>query len=691
MGTLIYDPEMDISVVDKSIPEEESSTPSLDTSLSALFVGFTSKGKHNAIVEHKSPASLMNMYGDDFGSYTKYGQANLAALGITRSQGRAFFCSLLPKDAKRAYVCVGVSVTTKADIPVYERTDTIYSGDKTAISSYGTGAFVLDANGNKVQCKVKSTATVETADTPVTVAGVSISFGTKDLTDKTYFSEDGAPSVYDGTPIVTTAETSTTTFYPLFTCYYYSNGKGGNDFGFTINRDVGRDKKLTDGRRYYMTFYKLLSTGSYTALYDEPFYFSFNPKAKFSEDSTVQEGLSAVYLNQDSSGNEYQIQMKVYDSNYDKLTAELVKYQDSALDVADSIDFVNGLSKSGIKYTKIVLADDSINPSSTTITLGHGTDGSIQVGNGLDDGTVVTTASAEKEKEALLLDFFNCNVDNDIFDEKITDIDLLPDCNYPTSVKKVILSTFAQYRPDIALKIDVGVQSNYTSAIAALNELTPYIYSKYSFMVSFNAHAGILTDAAVGSPYEVTYTYDYVRGMADNFASGGGAFQMHAGANRGLVKYFRPYWYEQKDKAGSMEKLKNVNLNYIEKLNKAGTLMYGMERTQYPTEGSKLQSDRNALIIGRAMRICHGVLPYYKYDEHNIADTLSKATRACNEALTTSSIPSTVGISVSMYQTKQDTRTNNAHCDITFTFPDYIQSFTVTIIAKRPDTAEATA
>ena len=99
MSTLIYDPDMTISVLDQSFPEPESDTPALDTALSAVFAGFTSKGKHNVIYEAKSPADLLNEYGDDFANFAKYGPTNLTALGFARSGGRTFFCSLIPEDA----------------------------------------------------------------------------------------------------------------------------------------------------------------------------------------------------------------------------------------------------------------------------------------------------------------------------------------------------------------------------------------------------------------------------------------------------------------------------------------------------------------------------------------------------------------------------------------------------------------
>ena len=687
MSTLIYDPDMTISVVDQSIQAAESETPALDTALGGLFAGFSSKGKHNVIYEAKSPADLMNTFGDDFGSFEKYDQANLTALGFARSGGRTFFCSLLPKDAKRAYSVFGVSVTEKSDIPVYERADTVYTADKTAVESFGTGAFVLNQSGDKIQCKVKNSAADETAEKLVVTTGVEVSVGTKTLEDTTSnFDTDGAPTNFNGEPIVTNNEGVTTTFYPLFVQYYYSNGKGGNDFAYTITRDTGRDKKLTDGRRYAITFFKLLSTGSYTSLYDEPFYFSFNPNAKYSEDSEVQEGLGKVYQNKDDNGTEVPVQMNVFESNYTKLVEALKPFKDPTESIYD-IDFINGIFKNGNKYTKIVLAADSIDTANSMITLDNGTDGSLEVGNTID-GVVVTSEKVIQTKEALLQDFFNCNVDDDIFDEKITDIDYLFDCNYSLAVKKTILGTFSQYRPDIALRMDLGETTDYANAINVLNELTPYLYSAYNFMVSFCGQFGTLTDLSVGSPYRVSCNYDFARVEAENFASANGAFQMHAGANRGVVKYFRPDWIAKKAKSGYIEKLRDLNLNYIERLNKTGTLMYGSESTQYNKEGSKLSSVRNSIVIGRAMRICHGVLPYYKYDERNIEQTLKAAQQACVDALTSSNIPNTITIDVNMYQTKADKREENAHCDITFTFPDYAKSFTVTIIAKRPTVEE---
>jgi tagatose-1,6-bisphosphate aldolase len=136
------------------------------------------------------------------------------------------------------------------------------------------------------------------------------------------------------------------------------------------------------------------------------------------------------------------------------------------------------------------------------------------------------------------------------------------------------------------------------------------------------------------------------------------------------------------------EALEEVGLNYIERVDKKRNLMYGCESTQYMVGGtSKLTSDRNSLIVGRAIRICHGVLIHYKYDEENINDTMSAAQRHLNEELSRSNIPKTVIINIVLYQTKEDEREENAHCDIAFTFPNFTKRFIVTIWALRPESA----
>jgi hypothetical protein len=674
---IIFDPLISkLNVVDRSIPETVYQPEALDTALSAVFPVFCSKGEDNVVTENKSSSAITAKYGDDFASFPKWGQSNIMAIGLARSMGRSFLCRLLPDDAKRAYTVFGVFVKKDTNILQYERNDTVYTPDRTGVLSYGTASYKLTQEREKIPMMIKSAPGVEGLDTQVTVEGAVIRLGTYEL-EESHFNAEGYPTEYNA-EVTTVGDEK---FFPLFAFSYYGRGKGGKSFGFNMVRNTSRDKVLQDGRRYYMTCYEQLSTGGLSALYPEPFYFSFNPDAMFSPDSNVQEGLSAVYQNVDKAGNKVPLQIYVYDENYLLLVNHLKDYKDASESIYD-IDFINCLFKNGNPYGKIIKAADSIDTTNSVVTLEHGTDGA------LDPDSGATKESIEQLRKSLRIKFFKYEVDEILLDEKICDIDICPDCNYPSEVKKSMLQDFHTYRPDIKMLMDVGITSSYREAINVWTEYIPFIYTEAAYMVTANAHSGTLNDPIFPSPYPVTYTYDYLRGLADNFATSDGAFLMHAGSKRGRVKYFKPYWIAQKSFSNKFGALSDVGLNYIERIDKKGNLMYGSECTQYMVGGSsKLTSDRNALIVGRAIRICHGVLIHYKYDERNIDATMTAAQRNLTEELTRSNLPSNVTVITTLYQTKEDELMENAHCDIAFRFPNYAKEFVVTIYALRPESA----
>lgn len=685
---IIFDPNFDYQFFDESAPEQESDTPALDTGLGVLIAGFTSRGRKNKIIENRAPSELKNEYGDDFGSFDKYGQANIHALRLTKSKARVFYCSLCPNDAKVAYSVFGVSLIRDSAIPVYRRTDTVISEDGTTVLSYGSGAYVLDADGNKTQIVLKAAANSEET-VPVTVNGVVLKAETIKLNGRGYFDNDGNPTAFDGDiQVLTDGEGGERTFYPLFTVYYYSRGKGGNNFAYHIARQASRDKKSVDGRRYVMYFYELSSTGKYNALFSgEDFNFSFNKDAVYSTSDNTSEYLGNVYKNIGSDNSTSKLQLIPYPESYERLLKEI----NLAGAVEDSsiydVDILNAIFKNGNPYNKIVMADDSIDIENSYITLENGTDGSIEVGNTLDDGTVVTEEMAKAKKEELLINFFNCDVDDDIFDEKITDIDVLPDENYPDEVKKAILSKFSLYRPDIHSAIDFGIEGGRTSgdAISKCRELTSYVNSNWSFMTSFYGHSGLLKDKEIdGTPRLVTATYDWAAGLADDFAQVGGAFQMRAGANHGKVSYISPFWVAVKNKANTIETLEDLHINNIQYLNKAKELVYGLEDTQYEVENSKMMSVRNSIVIGRIIRIVAGVTPYYKYDENEIDTTLVNCKKDLEDKTAAAAIPKTIKINYNLYQTKLDVKEDNAHISVDIEFPNYAKKFHLELHAKRP-------
>lgn len=783
---LIFDPNFDYKFYDESAAEEEYETPSLDSSLGALIAGFSSRGRHNKIIECRTQAAAKSNFGDDFANFDKYGQANIHAMRLLKSKARVFFCSLCPDDAKVAYSVFGVSVAEDSAIPVYKRTDTVLSEDNTTIVDYGSGSYVLNANGDKQQieltavvdtttAKVGNTynftsynsdntalatgvakvtaitdgeATIEVTDNTVegfvgnsyvvketkfdsttkyelyttdkedtgmyvlitkgetadggltdsgattkmaTVSGVVLKTEVIDIQSNTVFDKDGFPTGYTGEiQTLTDDNGNERKFYPLFLVYYYSKGKGGNNFAYHIERQTSRDKKSTDGRRYTMYFYEMLSTGTYRAMYDgEDFNFSFNENAVYSSTDNTSEALDKVYVNLDSASDYNPIQMITFPENYDSLLDTIVAAGASEEDSKYDIDVLNLIFKNGNPYNKIVSAPGSIDLDNTYVTLDHGTDGSLDVGTYLDNKVLVTEEIAAKTKEQLLVDFFSCNIDDDIFDEKITDIDILPDENYSDIVKQTIMGTFSQYRPDIHLGMDLGITKTPEEAISRTREISTYVNSEWSFMVSIYGQAGLLQDKAIdGTPREVTATYDWAAGLADNFSSAAGAFQMRAGSKRGRVSYFKPYWIGKKNKQNTLETLEELHINNIQYLNKQKELVYMLEDTQYEVENSKMLSVRNSIVVGRLIRICAGILPYYKYDTDNIDTTMANAKADLEKATINANIPATIKVSYNLYQTKADKKEENAHVGIDVEFPNYIKKFHVEIRAKRQSTTE---
>jgi malic enzyme len=134
-----------------------------------------------------------------------------------------------------------------------------------------------------------------------------------------------------------------------------------------------------------------------------------------------------------------------------------------------------------------------------------------------------------------------------------------------------------------------------------------------------------------------------------------------------------------------IETLEDYGINNIQYLNKNKELVYMLESTQYTVETSKLMSVRNALVIGRLIRMCAGILPYYKYDERNIDDTLAAAKDALVANVSLARVPSTIKVNFDLYQTKADKKSENAHCAIEVQFPDYVKKFHVVITAKRQE------
>ena len=680
MNNIIYDNHMSFTIEDQSIAQV-TEVEVADDSLAFLFLVFSSRGKDNQIFEFRGPGAFKSFFGDDVDDFKKYGQANLNAMRALRSGSRVFGCRLLPDNAKRANVVFEVGVLANDAIPQWTRSDTVVSQDDVLVT-LGVGPYTLDTNGDKIPIMVDDGAG---GTEQLTLPGVDIKL-VKTVIDS--YDTNGIP-IFNGLPHDVIDGTDTWTMYPLFMTYYYGKGKGGNSFGFKIEADTSRDRLVSDGRRYVLNVYEYLESGQVRSIFTEPIYFSFNPEALYSQDTDISEGLSYTYTNKLDNGNESPVQLVTYNDNFDTLTTVLFTHVDEG--TSDDIDFIFARQENGSGYSKIIRVEASLDPENATVMLAGGTDGSLALGETIDvEGTptVVTEQMVTDMRLDLLTKFFSCDIDNSVFDEKIVDADIITDANFPDTVKRTILTEMPKYRPDIALIMDLGLTTSYKDALTKASNITGYVDGDYDFMAYINGHSGFTKDVNIVTPRPVTYTYDFIGVISELFATPTGRFQMVAGATTGITKYVDWSWLAEKDKSNMILQLEKAKVNFIEKLNKRGQTMYSSETTLYDKEYSKLTSLRNALVIGDAQRVCHKTLIKYKYDPSSVSATISNAT---TDILTQfrGRYPATIGVGVSIYQTKRDKITDNAHCDITFTFPNILKRFTVTIIARREPIEEA--
>jgi len=92
-------------------------------------------------------------------------------------------------------------------------------------------------------------------------------------------------------------------------------------------------------------------------------------------------------------------------------------------------------------------------------------------------------------------------------------------------------------------------------------------------------------------------------------------------------------------------------------------------------------------VVGRIIRMCAGVTPYYKFDERDIDKTMEECKADLKKNLKLAKIPANIVVGFSVYQTKADQKEENAHIGIDVTFPNYIKKFHVEIRAHRPQIA----
>lgn len=658
MSFYVVDHFIDTTIYDESIVIP--SDPILPKRLTMLQAIFSSKGKANKIMSYSSPSLVKDTYGQDMDNISKYGQGGLNLVHAMSAGASAEVCRLLPHNAEIGTFLLSLQVKQRDDIPVWVRGN--------------DNNFSLDTNGDRIPKIDPAT------DEQVTVAGLE--FKLKASQGLTTSDVDGKITVNDTTGITT---------IPLYKLVYHTAGKCGSDIGHQITNDFNRDDATEDGRRYQMRFFQRDSVGSVNP-YGETFFFTLNPDARIMPGASVTEALSIVYQDRDDNGREREVVCKDFISkNFEYLNALIAQYvtEGSSLDV----DPINCLDKNNKPYDQFVISEDV---DTTTFKdnikfLIGGNDGSLQEGLTVKDedgnNVVVTAEMVENTKRSLLVEFFNCTIDPQLFDERLVAADIYFDANYDWEVvKPAMMGIFRVLRPDIFVVMDIGEAPTVSSAIALVKAAYELVDGATAYTAAVIIHAGVTTDRAI--PIRVTATYDYSYGLARCYAQLG-TFSVFAGYQVGKVQTMRFDWYPYKDRYDTMiGPLKKLGCIYAMELERNTVWAYMSEPTMYVEKYSKLKSLRNGMVIGDAVRMAKKILIKYVFDNEGADGAIRKATDEI-VATVTGRYPANITVTPLMYRSKRDVQLDTATCDLIYRFPGMIEGWTLNIRARRSLADEA--
>ena len=279
-----------------------------------------------------------------------------------------------------------------------------------------------------------------------------------------------------------------------------------------------------------------------------------------------------------------------------------------------------------------------------------------------------------------MVDFYSFKTDKRLIDERIVDCTVALDANYAVEVKKTMLSTLRKTRQDIVVFVDCGITTRQDKAVAFAKSLESSIDSKKGYTAIIVPQCGNTRNMTRSS--RVTATYEIARGLPETY-NRFNAFSVYAGYRKGDIRYMDFDWIPRKSLNNlEFSELKDKNLFYATQVDKNGRLAWMNEATQYSERYSKLRSIRNGLIIAATIKEASKILIKYVYDDSGMDQVVETASGEITTRLN-NLIPSTIGITVNIFQTERDKQTENASCEIIFEFPNVPESFSVTIRARR--------
>lgn len=639
------------------------------TSIHAIF---SSKGKGNQFMPFFDTNDAMSEFGDDIVNIKKYGQQGANAIHSLQGGAKTYIMRMIPEDVKNASTVFSVGVKEVEAIPQYKKDE--------------DGYFLYDDENNRIPIMedVMGEDGLPTGEKAQKVLpGFSIKLTSKEGGNK----NDAQISNSDGWK-----------FYPLIRFTSYKEGKCGNNFGFSIENDYARDKKATDGRRYYLHCYEADNTGTVNTT-DSFIQFAFNPDAIFSSNSNILEGLQEVYQNRNpEKGYHYRdMLLDYFQDNYFDLIAQLSTRFDNPGETDFDIDFITCTDKLAQPYDTLVLDEDSIDFSSgaNRIFLSGGHEGSLEVGNTVKNAegqdVTVTEEMVQNTKLSLLQKAYSFQLDKRLADCRKVSGGVIYDAAYDMKTKRILGTTLVKVRPDLMIFYDCGITSNMQEAIAVARDIKSNINTSLHNHAIF-PHCGKSKSMQLNG--EVTQTYELAYSIPKTFNDKGSYF-ICSGYNGGFIRTLLPNWVI--DGEDEEEQMRKYDLNYISDFgdlsgtaNRFSEVEYYQftERTLYNDEYSVLKSVRNAMVITMLIRLARRVLVKYIYYTEGMPAAAEKA-KGELDALIVTSIPANISVTTEIYQTARDQVLKNGTVDMSVTFPDVAETFELSVYAHRTALKEA--
>ena len=642
------------------------STP-VSNQFTSIHAVFASKGKGNKFEVYSDTGDLLDNLGDDLYNVKKYGQQGANAVHSLQGGARVFVMRMVPEDIKCASAVLSVAIKADEAIPQYEKDE--------------DGYYTYDEDDNKIPTMIDVVGEdgVSTGDKKqLTLPGYKV---------KLISSEGGTrndsqiKNMADGWRV-----------YPLLKFTSYKEGKCGNNLAFSIENDYSRDKQVSDGRRYYLNLYEANNTGTVSTT-DGYIQFAFNPDALFSSTSSTMEGLQEVYDNKPKeNGYRYRdMLLDYYQDNYLEIINALSDRFDNESGNVFDIDFITCTDKLGQEYDTLKIDDSSIdfteNGNRVFLTGGH--EGSLEVGNVIknSDGveTTVTEEIVAATKLELLRKAFSFQLDKRLADCRKVYGGVIYDAAYDMKIKRVMGTTLINVRPDIMVMYDCGITSNMQEAIVVARDIRSIVNSSLQNHAIF-PHCGKSKSLSLNQ--EVTQTFEIAYSIPKTYSEKGSYF-ICSGYQGGFVRTLVPTWVI--DGEDEEEMMKRYDLNYISdygdltgSADRFAAIQYYQftERTLYNDEYSVLKSLRNAFVVTNLIRLARRVLVMYTYYTDGM-DQAQEAAKGQLDALAASSFPSNISVSFSLYQTARDQILKNGSCDISVTFPDVAETFTISVYVNR--------